>query len=166
MDPPEPLQSSRIQVIYAYGPIHAEGPGSPPGSALPGAEPGACRGAAAASAGRDTWIEDQIFMSAVKKSIVECGASLFLITHPKKGGGRSVGMDNLAGGACWSRFSQTIMWLRMNDEEKEVEILDNGCRVKSECNRIMTVLKARNSYGGGHNYAMNLMLFQCFFILC
>ena len=45
----------------------------------------------AASAGRDTWIEDQIFMSAVKKSIVECGASLFLITHPKKGGGRSVG---------------------------------------------------------------------------
>ena len=110
----------------------------------------------AATTGRDSWIGDKNFIIAVKKSLVEYGASLVIVTHPKKGGGQSVSQDNLAGGASWSRFSQTIMWLKNPGEDKELDILVEGCRSQMECNRIMTVLKARNSYGGGHSYGMNL----------
>ncbi|MCK5023317.1 MAG: AAA family ATPase [Candidatus Aenigmarchaeota archaeon] len=110
----------------------------------------------AATKDRDTWIQDLEFMSSTKRSIVETGASLVIVTHPKQGGGKSISSDNIAGGACWWRFSQTIMWIKYPGEDQEVEIIDHGCRIPRTCNRIISCIKARNSYGGGCNFAMNL----------
>ena len=110
----------------------------------------------AAATGRESWIEDQAFLIACKKALVEHECSLVLVTHPRKGGNRMIGMDNLAGGACWARFSQTVLWLKNPGQDKKVEVSIGGVRTDVECNRIVSVLKARNSTGGGFNYAMNL----------
>ena len=110
----------------------------------------------AVASGGDIWVEDLKFMMAAKQSIVETGASLVLVTHPKKGGGSIAGMDSLSGGACWARFSQTILWLKNLGDKKECDVLVNGCQMTVEANRMLAVLKARNSFGGGSNYAMNL----------
>jgi len=110
----------------------------------------------AVASGGDIWVEDLKFMMAAKQSIVETGSSLVLVTHPKKGGGAVAGMDSLSGGACWARFSQTILWLKNLGDKKEVDVSVNGCQMTAEANRMLAVLKARNSFGGGSNYAMNL----------
>jgi hypothetical protein len=110
----------------------------------------------AAASGKESWIEDQAFLIAAKKALVEHECSLVLVTHPRKGGNRMIGMDNLAGGACWSRFSQTIFWMKSPGQEKKVEVFVQGGCCEVECNRIMSVLKARNGTGGGNNYAMFL----------
>jgi hypothetical protein len=110
----------------------------------------------AASTGRESWIEDQAFLIAAKKALVEHECSLVLVTHPRKGGNRMIGMDNLAGGACWSRFSQTILWLKNPGQEKKLRVWTGNGHAELECNRTVMVLKARNSTGGGSGYGMCL----------
>jgi len=110
----------------------------------------------AATPTKEVWVADQEFITAAKKSIVKHGASLVLVTHPKKGGSNDAGLDNLSGGACWARFSQTILWLRNLGTKQEHDILDCGLKCKEEAERIMWILKARNGYGGGRKFAMTL----------
>ena len=63
-------------------------------------------------------------------------------------------MNQLAGGAAYSRFSQTILWLESHNEK--------ASRVKTTCgttemdhNRTLHILKARNGKGQGVKVACN-----------
>jgi len=117
----------------------------------------------AAQVGAQSWLDDQAFLLAVKKSVVTHGCSLVIVTHPKKGGnyGAGMGMDNLAGGACWSRFSQTILWLKNpTKKEREIKIMSACGPMGVECNRVMSLLKTRNGVGAGSNIAMRLERFK------
>jgi len=46
----------------------------------------------------DPWVEDEKFLSRVEQAVRMSGASLIVVTHPKKGGGRLPDLDNVAGG--------------------------------------------------------------------
>ena len=102
------------------------------------------------------WIADRKFISLVQPPLVDYGASLVVVTHPIKGGGNNVGLDSVAGGTAWARFTQTVLWLKNLGDNQEVEIIKNGCIFKEKANRIVTVLKASNSFGGGRSFAMNM----------
>jgi hypothetical protein len=110
----------------------------------------------AATVGDKSWLDDQKFIISVKAELVRHEAACVLATHPKKGHGKSWGMDDLAGGACWARFSQTILWLKLDPPNTEYEI-DGPCgRQDATGNRTLSILKARNAPGGGGKIAFNL----------
>jgi hypothetical protein len=66
----------------------------------------------AADAGTERWRVDDDFMIRTQQILTEHGASLLLITHPKKGNrpGAPTGHDQ-AGGAAYHRFADTNIWL-------------------------------------------------------
>ena len=110
----------------------------------------------AAMTGRESWLDDLMFMTAVKKVLIEHECSLVLVTHPRKGGNRVITEDNLAGGLAWGRYGQTLLWLVNADNEKKVTITVHGNQDETVCNRILHIVKARNATGGGRRYAMQL----------
>lgn len=109
----------------------------------------------AANAEDKAWAEDLAFIMSVKKSAVEYGASVVLVTHPKKGAGSGRGkpsMDDLAGGAAYQRFSHTVLMLEAQDT-KEMTVLtadDDGPPIQlRHVNRLLRVCKSRNARGSG-----------------
>jgi len=100
--------------------------------------------------GPKPWNEDRRFLFEAKRIIEDSGSSLVLVTHPRKmpfGASRAqTGMDDLAGGVAWTRFSQTVMFLMAHDPiEKNVEH-EHGA-VLEGFNRTLSVFKARNGRG-------------------
>ena len=109
-----------------------------------------------AMTGKESWLDDLMFMTSVKKILIEHECSLVLVTHPRKGGGRSMTEDNLAGGLAWGRFGQTLLWLVNADKDKKLEVIRHGIHDEVQCNRALHIVKARNAVGGGLRYAMHL----------
>jgi KaiC/GvpD/RAD55 family RecA-like ATPase len=107
--------------------------------------------------GARSWEDDKHFMNGSKRIIEESGSSLILVTHPRKlqsGANRAaLSMDDLAGGTAWSRFSQTVLYLRAHDDKTAT--VDHGQGSSEEnFNRTMVILKVRNARGGeGSGYA-------------
>ena len=96
------------------------------------------------------WIADSKFLLAAKATVREAGASLVLVTHPKKGRGPGFGLDHIAGGAAYTRFSQTVVWIEWHEKPIIVGIRDNGESFNDvEINRTFHVMKARNGPGAG-----------------
>ena len=105
----------------------------------------------ASKASKQPWREDENFLESIKRSAVDYGCSIVLVTHPVKGS-EAPSLDTLAGGAAYSRFSQTAIWLERHDY-KESDV-DAGCgRIATEHNRTIWILKARNGIGGGAKLA-------------
>lgn len=107
--------------------------------------------------GAKAWEGDEKFLFGAKRTIEEHGTSLVLVTHPRKmPTGASPGqmsMDDLAGGSAYSRFSQTILYLRAHDV-KSSEVERDGLSAQQDHNRTVTVFKARNGRGvEGRKYA-------------
>lgn len=99
---------------------------------------------------KEPWVEDSDFLMKAKAIIREYGASLILVTHPKKGS-KAAGMGDLSGGAAYQRFAQTILWIQAHEIAKLVTIETfNGCR-KVKVNRTIRICKSRNSYGVSMN---------------
>jgi hypothetical protein len=110
----------------------------------------------AASPEREPWIADQAFLTEARKLIAPAGASLVCVTHPKKGTNAAVGLDTLAGGAAWSRFSDCVLWLERPDEPEEVRVAqDFGGVAVQAANRLVHIPKARNARGAGLTLAFN-----------
>jgi hypothetical protein len=104
----------------------------------------------AASPEREPWAADQWFMGEARRLLADTGASLIVVTHPKKGGVVLPGMDALAGGAAWSRFSDTVLWLDRPDEPERVGVaVPLGGVQTVESNRSVRICKARNGRGAG-----------------
>lgn len=108
---------------------------------------------AAAHKSRSVWEEDNSFLHDIKRTAVDCRCSIVLITHPIKAVGFP-DMTQLAGGAAYQRFAQTIIWLESHNEKTS--------KVKTACgttgiehNRTVHLLKARNGKGQGVRLACN-----------
>jgi hypothetical protein len=109
------------------------------------------------------WVDDLAFMVKAKTMARRYGFSLVLVTHPritKKGGSP---LDNLAGGAAYPRFAQTILWLKRHQPPREATYMTHGDLPgdplkrlgRSRFNRTLLVGKARNGTGGGMDVAFD-----------
>lgn len=104
----------------------------------------------AAAVGREPWADDLRFMMRAKAAVRRGGASLVIVTHPKKGR-KGQGLDELAGGAAYQRFSQTVFWVEAH-QPKQVDISRSdsfGGNCVEEVNRAIHINKARNGKGNG-----------------
>jgi len=94
--------------------------------------------------------DEERFLVGSKRVIEETGASLFLVTHPRKlpFGSRpgQCTMDDIAGSVSFSRFSQTLLLLLAHDD-KESSVESGGCAGETTHNRTVTICKARNGRG-------------------
>lgn len=107
----------------------------------------------AASAGKDRYVEDGAFMARVKGIARESGTSLILVTHPRIGKKRAISLDDLAGGADYPRFAQTVMVIADCDDSEEVQCRTPLGRITVTRNRVVHLRKARNGRGGGSDIA-------------
>jgi hypothetical protein len=101
------------------------------------------------------WIADLNFIMAGKKMARERGFSLLLVTHPRVMGKRNSPLDDLAGGAAFQRFTQTVLVLKSHSPPREVEYLGSCGRSGGRINRSLIVAKATNGPGGGMEIGMN-----------
>jgi hypothetical protein len=104
---------------------------------------------------RDTWVADSKFIFEAKTIARQHKCSLVFVTHPKKGRRGGVGMDDLAGGAAFQRFSQTILWLEHHREPRDVDVATDLGRTTMKVNRTMHVIKSRNGPGQGGKIGFN-----------
>lgn len=101
------------------------------------------------------WIEDQNFVVEASNIVKEHCASLICVTHPGKKREAVPSMKDLAGGAAWERFVDSILWVR-NDGVEDVSVSGPfGNRTLVTCNRRVRMAKTRNGRGVGLDVAMH-----------
>ena len=103
------------------------------------------------------WRDDHRFLVRAKAAMVKHGASLILVTHPRSSAPTAhSGMDNMAGGRAYQRFTQTVMYLKAMETQDVVITKYVGAwdQATVSANRIMQIGKARNGRGGGKQIAM------------
>jgi KaiC/GvpD/RAD55 family RecA-like ATPase len=113
------------------------------------------------------WIADLNFVMAVKTIARQHGASIILVTHPRKGRRTVTTIHDLAGGAAYQRFAQTVLWIQRLDQEKNVIVRRSyGTGHQDQAvsiNRTLQIHKARNGRGSGleigFNFSGNSLLF-------
>ena len=94
------------------------------------------------------WIYDTRFLMDLRKIVVYNNAIAFVSTHPRKGL-TAPGLDDLAGGAAWQRFTQSILWIE-NHKEAKTERIKSACGTADILiNRTLHVCKGRNAPGVG-----------------
>ena len=101
----------------------------------------------AAHKSRAPWDEDAAFLHEMKQVAMDFKCSVLLVTHPIKNVS-SPDVTQLSGGAGYSRFAQTIMWLESHAAKPSEVRMDCG-RVEVEHNRTLHLLKVRNGKGQG-----------------
>ena len=109
----------------------------------------------------DPWNVDNSFLSEVKRTAVDHGCSIAMITHPTKAM-TFPDMNQLAGSAAYARLAQAIVWLESHDD-KESRVWMGVDTTELSHNRTLHILKARNGRGMGLKLAFqfeseNLML--------
>jgi len=97
------------------------------------------------------WIADNAFLQGIKQLAQKYKCSIVLVLHPSKVFSRP-DMNQMAGGASYSRFAQAILWLQNHDSLVSTVKTSVGT---DECrhNRTLWVLKARNAKGTGMRLA-------------
>jgi hypothetical protein len=93
------------------------------------------------------WIDDHRFMATAKDILKPSGASLVLVTHPPKGLSQDNWGGDVAGGAAYLRFSQTVVYLRGMPEVKELPIVESCGNTPMPVNRKVELKKTRNGKG-------------------
>jgi hypothetical protein len=123
----------------------------------------------ALAGGGDVWTEDLDFLMAARAEVEAAGASLVCVTHPKKTNANkaNTATDDVAGGACWARFCDSLLWVRRpangGSEHGRVRRLSTGlvegrCYVKGRddsdtYNRVIQLAKTRDGAGDGGEIA-------------
>jgi hypothetical protein len=108
--------------------------------------------AAAEDPNEKPWIAAGRLMSRAKQAITASGASLVLATHGRKGTGKAgpPSLDDLAGGAAFSRFASSVVLLERLDEPEDADCIDaDGRTITDTINRRLRILKAREGQGTG-----------------
>jgi len=112
-----------------------------------------------ADAGPEPWRAADQFFAATKPILDRHGASLLLVSHPKKHTGRgpkTFDLDSIAGGAAFGRFSQTVFALEFLKEAESGQVRTrHGSQVEASYNRRLHVLKSRNGTGQGLTLAVH-----------
>ena len=107
-----------------------------------------------AIATREPWSEDTDFMMRAGKIVRDARLTLVLATHNKKAQRpRKPGLDDMAGGAAFGRFSQCAIWLNRPDRAKEMMIATPAGDCRQDVNRMVRVVKCRNGEGAGMELA-------------
>ena len=101
------------------------------------------------------WVADNQFLMRVKAIARRSGCSLVFITHPKKGRKQSVGFDELSGGAAYSRFAQSILWIKDYEKIKSVKVSGDMGPYSCSINRAIHICKSRS--GIGHRLDIGFM---------
>jgi AAA domain len=97
---------------------------------------------------RDVWVSDSEFVNAIKATVRDYPVSVLVVMHPRKGHGPGPGtLDDLAGGACYQRLAQTVLWLQFHRPPLTQSVSQAIGRGTIEFNRTMHILKARNGVG-------------------
>ncbi len=109
----------------------------------------------AASVSDRQWLDDGRFMIEAKAAVRANGASLVLITHPRKGRKGAIGLDELSGGAAYQRFSQSVIWLDRHKVPKVVEVSEACVTYATQINCTVHLSKTRNARGHGLCLAYN-----------
>jgi KaiC/GvpD/RAD55 family RecA-like ATPase len=104
---------------------------------------------------KNSWEADREFMARVKSTIKKYGASLVLITHPRKTSQKQeIGMDGLSGGAAYQRAAGSVLWIQGLGEETDCEVEDiHGQQMHAVAHKRVLVLKSRDSNGAGQGVA-------------
>lgn len=104
---------------------------------------------------KQVWTQDKEFIFKLKGLARRTGCRFYLVTHPKSGKTKEVGLDSLAGGAAYSRFPQTVLWLKPYETMKEKKVIKNKTRTEEMVNKEIGVIKARNGkLFNGKKYGM------------
>lgn len=113
------------------------------------------------AASSDTpWADDRKFLWRAKNAIERSGARLIIVTHPRKGSGAGKGaatMDDVSGGAAYTRHAQTVLWLGRKEtpEEENIYIPSADTTMMIEVDRVIRINKARNGPGTGARIGFN-----------
>jgi AAA domain/CHC2 zinc finger len=112
----------------------------------------------AAQVGDKPWLDDQRFMFRVKTAARRTGGRLILVTHPRitQVKSKNPHAANMAGGASFGRFSQTVLWLRKHPEPKRATVYTTMGYTEQTFERSLYVTKARNGSGAGAEIAFCL----------
>lgn len=104
---------------------------------------------------KNSWEADREFMARVKSTIKKYGASLVLITHPRKMQQKQeAGMDGLSGGAAYQRAAGSVIWIQGLNDETDCEIEDaHGQQMHAVAHKNVIILKSRDSNGAGQSVA-------------
>ena len=88
---------------------------------------------------------------AVKDTARQFDCSVVLVTHPRKGVKGGTHMEDMAGGAAYARFSQTILWLTSHNPPREIQVYDSGGFVSGglQADKTLGIRKSRNGRGCG-----------------
>lgn len=97
-----------------------------------------------AEKGQRPWDDDQRFINICRHEVSRHKLRLILVTHPKSGQGKVIGLDSLAGGATYQRLAQSVLWLTKNEKTVNVWMDGEESFLGSRANRIITCLKGRN----------------------
>jgi hypothetical protein len=95
------------------------------------------------------WVGDQDFVLRLLTIAKRYTCTIILVTHPKQNDKGKAGLHTLAGGAAYSRFSQSGIWLIKNAKESARMVKRDGMTQSLMCNREALIVKARHGSGGG-----------------
>ncbi|GAG55060.1 unnamed protein product, partial [marine sediment metagenome] len=104
---------------------------------------------------RDTWLQDAALMERMKTIARQYACSIILVTHPKKGRKKAVGLDELAGGTAYTRFSQSVLWIQHHSKPEKSMVWTPCGRETITHNKTISILKSRNAPGAGKKLAFD-----------
>ena len=94
-----------------------------------------------------SWQEDNAFLQKIKRIATDYGVAVLLITHSSKAM-ITPGLESLAGGAAFGRFSQTVVWIEAH-EAKTSDVRYSTGTMPTSHNRSIHLLKTRLGKGQG-----------------
>jgi KaiC/GvpD/RAD55 family RecA-like ATPase len=109
----------------------------------------------AADPGSDRpWEADRDFMIETQKLLTRYGASLILVTHPRKGNVTKKTGHDVAGGAAYFRFADTSLWIERFKQHKRFDVWSIHGPTVCDTDIVIQIHKARESKGTGRDLAM------------
>lgn len=105
---------------------------------------------------KEVWLDDEMFMKEANKLTRRYKNTLVIVTHPKNDAVRTgkPSIADLAGGAAWYRFSDTVLWFHHYHEPQEKSVDLGGSRLSQEKYfHEVRIFKAREGSGAGSRLA-------------
>ena len=107
--------------------------------------------------GQESWRDDIAFMLRIKRAAREKGASVVLVSHPRKGGKGERSLDEISGAKAFATLAHCALWL-WNPKQKGPKVVyraPTGGTMSGRCNRCVEILKARDGRGVGKTLALH-----------